>query len=127
MTEPTQAQIDAARNVLSDTHALYGTIPDETMRAALTAAAEVGEPNVTVTEEIAKMKLSDHFKWIDYWSAAHMVNVDAIQSLEDMREARRFCSCMSHGLFWDISDEQFWSALQAFRYGGSRCKTDGKR
>jgi hypothetical protein len=38
----TQAQIDAARNRLADWHALYGTIPDEAIAVALTAAAEVG-------------------------------------------------------------------------------------
>ena len=46
MTEPTQAQINAARNRLADWHALYGTIPDEAITAALKAAAGVEEPSV---------------------------------------------------------------------------------
>jgi hypothetical protein len=46
-----------------------------------------------------------------------MVNVDEIRSLADMASARSFCSCMSRGIFWDVTDEEMWGALQEFRRG----------
>jgi hypothetical protein len=58
------------------------------------------------------MKLTE---WLEYWSAAHMVNVDQILSVDDMHTARLHCSCMSHGLFWDVTDEEMFAALQRKR------------
>lgn len=61
------------------------------------------------------MRLGETIEWIDYWNRAHMVNVDAIQSVDDMHLARKHCSCMSHGLFYDVTDEEMWAALQRHR------------
>lgn len=55
MTEPTPAQIEAARGRLRDCHPIFGTIPDEAIAAALTAAAEVGPidgPGGTAAAEV---------------------------------------------------------------------------
>ncbi len=62
------------------------------------------------------MKQSEIKIWLNYWSHS-TVNVDAIQSLEDVAIARRFCSVMRVGLFcYDlVSDEQIWDAIVAIR------------
>ena len=58
----------------------------------------------------------DMVQWLQYWQLAHMVNIDAIQSLQDVHQARRFCPWMSVGVFSpDDSDLQFWRALQWMR------------
>lgn len=61
------------------------------------------------------MRLGETIKWLDYWNKAHMVAVDEIKSLADMRVARSFCSCMGRGIFWDVTDEEMWAALDRFR------------
>jgi hypothetical protein len=53
--------------------------------------------------------------WGEYWRAAKMVNLEAITSFEAMRDARRWCGCMSMGVMENVTDLQMWRALQFVR------------
>lgn len=55
--------------------------------------------------------------WLNYWHNAHMVNLDAINSIHDMHLARKFCSCMRVGIFASdvISDLDLWRGLLFLR------------
>ena len=57
---------------------------------------------------------ADIQRWLRYWGASSKgVTVDAIQSLEDVVQARRFCEVMRVGVFHSdlVSDLQIWRAL----------------
>lgn len=53
--------------------------------------------------------------WLTYWKNARMVALEEIRSLEDMIEARKWCSCMRIGVFSPdlVSTEALWKARQA--------------
>ena len=53
--------------------------------------------------------------WIAYWTAAKMVNFDAVRSVEQVYECRKYCSCMRVGVFTEVSDLSIWNALQDIR------------
>lgn len=61
------------------------------------------------------MQTANIKEWLGYWQRARMVRFDEIGSLEDMREARRFCPFMVLGRFWNVSDEALWAALHEIR------------
>jgi predicted NAD-dependent protein-ADP-ribosyltransferase YbiA (DUF1768 family) len=53
--------------------------------------------------------------WINYWNAAKMVAVDAIQAFEQVYQARKYCECMRVGVFTDVTDLQIWNAIRELR------------
>ncbi len=55
--------------------------------------------------------------WLSYWQNGGMVAIDAIQSVEQVYEARKYCSCMRKGVFAEdlVSDLQIWRALSEMR------------
>jgi hypothetical protein len=48
--------------------------------------------------------------WLRYFRAGRMVNLAEIGSIDDMRLAQRFCSCMRVGVLAATSAEQLWEA-----------------
>jgi hypothetical protein len=67
--------------------------------------------SITLTRREREM-----IRWLQYWKLANMVNLDAIQSLQQMYQARRFCPWMSVGVFSpEDTDLEFWRALQWMR------------
>ncbi len=58
----------------------------------------------------SKMSRDDIKAWLRYWRSGRMVNLAEVGSLEDMRQAQRFCSCMRVGLFAETSAEELWNA-----------------
>ena len=63
------------------------------------------------------MKTAEIKTWLKYWQNASAVNVDAIQSLEHVHQARKFCAVMRCNLFADVSDLDIWRAIIALRQG----------
>ena len=53
--------------------------------------------------------------WIKYWAAANLVAVNEIASLDDVKQARRFCAVTRDGVFSNVSDAAIWQALQSLR------------
>jgi hypothetical protein len=53
--------------------------------------------------------------WIRYWAAANLVAVNEIASLDDVKQARRFCAVMRDGVFSNVTDAAIWQALQSLR------------
>ena len=57
------------------------------------------------------MKLSDARRWVRYWSAAKMISVDAIKTIDDAAQTIRFCKCMRVGVASDLSPATLFNAV----------------
>lgn len=63
-----------------------------------------------------KMPKTEIAAWVRTWGSSRRgVEIDLINSLDDLRDARRFCSVMRLGLFTYVSDETLFNAIVADR------------
>lgn len=54
--------------------------------------------------------------WIGYWDRASMgPRIDHIANRADLSACRMYNPCMNDGVMWDVSDDQMWDALVAYR------------
>jgi hypothetical protein len=61
---------------------------------------------------MARMTREEIKDWVAMFDHSRMVNIDAIKSVADVKEAKRFCSCMRNGIFWRVTDAQWFEAIQ---------------
>lgn len=54
-------------------------------------------------------------EWLEYWKRAGMFNPATVHSIEDVKEARRFCSFLRVGVFFGVSDEAIYAAIRQSR------------
>ena len=61
------------------------------------------------------MTHSEIISFFGHWQHHKMLHVGNIQTLGDVKEARKWCSFMRNGVFWDVSDLRMWRALTDMR------------
>ncbi len=62
------------------------------------------------------MNATEMAGWVRYWgNSKRGVSIDQINSIEDLRIARKHCSVMRLGLFTNVSDARLFSAVIADR------------
>ena len=61
------------------------------------------------------MSMQEIQSWLEYWQNAKMVSVSKINAFDQVAICRKYCECMSVGVFSDVTDLQIWRALVDMR------------
>lgn len=69
-------------------------------------------PTPLLPVRLSPSKNAEIVKWLNYWTNAKMLNIDAIQSLQQVYEARKYCPFMRVGVFTHVTDGHIWDALR---------------